>query len=191
MRKDRFQDASWDIYDSTYIQQIWLWNGKVFTGYSKKNDFAEKNDKQALLINWIIRMHKVGYLDANHHDQRRKIDCIEYFVNRHPSKQEVLRLKYSHYECLNPAWGFENKEVIQFLDDFYDAMKTGDTTKIKRFYIYKRTRFDDPFDLSAQRFITKKSLHEYCTRMMEQKKFSKEQAISYFNQYQEKFEIIN
>ena len=56
MRKDKFQDASWDIYHSTYIQQISLWNGKVFTGYSKKNDFAEKNDKQALLVNWIIQL---------------------------------------------------------------------------------------------------------------------------------------
>ena len=191
MRKDKFQDASWDIYHSTYIQQISLWNGKVFTGYSKKNDFAEKNDKQALLVNWIIRMHKVGYLDANHHEPRRKIDSIVYFINRYPAKQEVLKLKYDYYECLNAKWGFDNRQVIQFLDDFYEALKSGNTTKIKAMYIYKRTRYEDPFDLTAQRFITKKSLHEYCTRMLEQKKFSQEQAISYYHQYQEKFEIIN
>ena len=191
MKKDKFQDASWDIYDSTYIQQISLQNGREFMGYSKKNGFAEKNDKQALLINWIIRMHKAGYLDAHHSDQRRRINSIEYFINKHPSKEEILRLRYGYYECLSPSWGIENRQVIKFLDEFYEALRQGNTSKIKALYVYKKTRYDDPFDLSVQRFITKKSLHEYCTRMIEQQKFTKDQAINYYHQYQEKFEILN
>ena len=158
-------------------------------GYSKKQGFAEKNDKQALIINWIIRMHKSGYLDTKHHDQRRKIHEIEYFLNKHPHKVPILRLNYNYYECLDSTWAMENKEVFKFLDKFYAALKTGDIQKVKSLYVYKKTRFNDPFDLSIKRFVTKKSLRDYCHRMMEEKKFTKEQAIAFHQKYLEKYPL--
>jgi len=189
MIKNKFQNASWDVYDSTYIQRISLQNGKEFLGYSKRSGFAEKNDKQALLINWMIRMHKSGYLDVKHHDSRRRINSIEYFLNNRPYKKIVLCLYYSHYECLDSRWGMENKEVIRFLDRFYEALNTGDAQKIKLLYVHQKTRFSDPFDLSQKRFITLKSLHDYCHRMMESNTFTKEQAISFYHNYREKYQV--
>jgi len=187
MRKKDFNNAGWDIYDSTYIQLISLRNGLEFMGYSKKQGFAEKNDKQALLINWIIRMHKSGYLDSKHTDKRRAITEIEYYLNKHPHKTPILRLNYQYYECLDTRWAMENKEVFKFLDSFYEALKSGDAHQIKSLYIYKKTRFNDPYDLSTKRFITKKSLRDYCHRMIEEKKFTKEQAIGFHQKYTEKY----
>ena len=187
MRKKDFNNAAWDIYDSTYIQLISLKNGLEFWGYSKRQAYAEKNDKQALLINWIIRMHKSGYLDINHQDKRRTIIEIEYYLNDYPKKTPVLKLNYNYYECLNTRWAMDNKEVIYFLDKFYEALKSGDEHRIKSFYIHKKTRYNDPYDLSIKRFITKKSLMDYCHRMIEEKKFTKEQANGFYQKYIEKY----
>ncbi|MBQ21707.1 MAG: hypothetical protein CMD31_13210 [Flavobacteriales bacterium] len=187
MIKNKFNTAAWDIYDSTYIQVISLKNGLEFIGYSKKEGFAEKNDKQALLINWIIRMHKSGYLDANYFDKRRNITTIEYYLNETAHKKPILRLFYDYYEALDTAWSIENREVFKFLDNFYEAIKSDDKEKIKSLYIYKKRRFNDPFDVSMKRFITEKSLRNYCYRMIEQKKFTKEQAIGFHQRYTEKY----
>jgi len=187
MIKNKFNKAAWDIYDSTYIQVISLKNGLEFMGYSKKQGFAEKNDKQAVLINWIVRMHKSGYLDANHFDKKRKITEIEYFLNTNPHKKPILRLFYGYYEALDTNWAMENKEVFKFLDSFYDALKSKDINKVKSLYIYKKRGFNDPFDVSMKRFITKKSLRDYCHRMIEEKKFTKEQAIGFHHKYTEKY----
>ena len=185
MRTRSFKDSGWDIYDSTYIQKIYLSNGMQFFGYSKKNNFSEKNDKQALLINWIVRMHKSGYLDENYHDTRRTIDFIEYYVNHYPHKKLILRLRYHYYECLDEVWSLKNRNVIKFLDEFYSALNSRDNQKIKSLYIHKKTRVEDPFDMSIRRFITKKSLLDYCHRMQEEKKFTQEQAMAFFNKYSE------
>jgi len=187
MSQKKFKIAGWDNYDSTYIQSILLDNGLTLLGYSKKEGFAEKNDKQALLINWIVRMHKSGYLDVNHPDKKRRITEIEYFLNKHPHKTTILRLNYHYYECLDVEWAMTNKQVFQFLDTFYEALKSGDTTKIKSLYVHKKIRFSDPFDLSMQRFITKKSLMDYCHRMITEKKFTKEQAKGFHQKYTEKY----
>ena len=101
MKKKPFNQAAWNIYDSTFIQKIFLQNGFELSGYSKKVGFAKKNDKQALLINWIIRMRKAGYLDCNCRKSRWKIDYIEYYINKQPYKEPILRLKYYYYECLD------------------------------------------------------------------------------------------
>jgi len=191
MQKKNFKSASWDIYDSTYIQVIYLQNGKEFTGYSKRTGFAEKNDKQALLINWIIRMHKAGYLDESWPDTRRKVYNIEYYINHHPIKKIILSLYYKYYECLDSKWGMSNIRVIEFLDTFYNILNSGDPQKIKSLYVHKKTRYNDPFDLSQRRFITQKSLHEYCHRMMENNTFTQEQSLSFYKNYIEKYPFKN
>lgn len=187
MEKNKFKTAGWDTYDSTYIQRIYLRNGKEFIGYSKRLGFAEKNDKQALLINFIIRMHKSGYLDENYPDTTRRVYNIEYYLNHHPYKRVILCLFYKYYECLDSRWGVENKEVMRFLDTFYDALNKGEVQKVKSLYVYKRNRFTDPFDLSQKRFITQKSLNDYCHRMMENNTFTPEQAKSFYAKYCEKY----
>ena len=191
MQKKEFKAAGWDVYDSTYIQQIYLQNGKEFTGYSKRIGFAEKNDKQAVLINWIIRMHKAGYLDKNYPDTKRRIYNIEYYLNHYPGKQIILSLYYDYYECLNSLWGITNIKVIRFLDNFYEELRKGNSHNIKSFYIHKRTRYNDPFDLSQRRFITQKSLHDYCYRMIEKNTFTQEQALGFYRKYIEKYPFDN
>ena len=187
MSKKKFNNAEWDTYDSTYIQIISLKNGNTLSGYSKRTGYAEKNDKQALLINWIIRMHKVGYLDAKHPDSRRRIIEIEYYINKHPSKVPILRLFYNYYESLDTRWAMENVEVFKFLDTFYEALNEGKNHEIKSLYVHQKTRFNDPFDLSTQRFITTKNLRDYCHRMINDKKFTKEQAVGFYHKYAEKY----
>ncbi len=189
MKQKKFKDSGWDTRDSTYIQNIFLLNGKEFQGYSKRIGHAEKNDKQALLTNLILRMYNVGYLDINFPDQKKRIDRIEYFLNTRIGKMEVLCLKYKYYEVLNPTWAIENNGVIRFLDEFYEALSNQEHEKIKGMYLFKKTRFNDPFDLTKKRFLTTKSLLSYCNRMKEEQKFTEQQAISFYHSYSEKFNI--
>lgn len=189
MGQKNFKDSGWDTKDSTYVQNIYLQNGKEFQGYSKKVGHAEKNDKEALLINWIVRMFNAGYLDRQHSDQKRRINRIEYSINKNLAKVPILRLRYQYYEVLNPTWAIESHSVINFLDDFYEALQRGDSEKIKGLYLYKKTRFNDPFDLNTKRFITAKSLLAYCNRMKEEQQFTEQQAVSFYHSYAEKFNI--
>ncbi|MCB0374783.1 MAG: hypothetical protein KDD04_02580 [Sinomicrobium sp.] len=191
LKNKKFGKASWDVFDSTYLQKIYLQNGNVLTGYSKRVGFAEKNDKQAVLINWIIRMHKAGYLDEFYPDAKRRIRSIEYCLNHHPYQRLILCLFYNYYECMDSRWGVENREVIYFLDNFYQAIKRGDIHKVKALYIHKKTRFSDPFDLSQRRFITRKSLNAYCRQMIKSNTFTEEQAKSFYAKYTEKYPFDN
>ena len=187
MNKKEFNQSGWDVLDSSYIQVISLQNGKEFVGYSKKMGFAEKNDKQALLINWIVRMHKTGYLDIHHKDRRRRVSDIEYFMNSNPSRIPLIRLNYHFYECMNTKWAINNPAVIQFLDHFYAALKTGDNSKVQSLYIHERKRFEDPFNLSNQRFVSKAALMNYCHQMVAKNKFTQEQALAFHHKYNEKY----
>ena len=193
MEKNVFEKARWDIFDSTYYQVIQLKNGFVLKGYSKRSGFDEKNDKQSLLINWIIRMHKSGYLDESFAEKnpkkKRAIKEITYFLNSPTRKRPILNLKYKYYEVLDGEWAIRNNEVISFLDQFYEALKSRNIDRVKSLYIHAKTEYKDPFDVSKKRFPTKQALLSYCHSKIEENVFNKEQATAFYNKYLDKHQV--
>ena len=99
-QKNAYFKAKKDNFNATFVQHIQFDNGKLIHGYSANRGFSEKNDKQAVLINWILRMHKVGYLDLNN-NEKDLIIHIEYCLNLRSGERAILRLYYDFYEVLD------------------------------------------------------------------------------------------
>jgi hypothetical protein len=180
--KNAYTKAKKDNYNATFKQIVLFDNGKAMTGYSANAGFSEKHDKQAVLINWILRMHKAGYLDLTD-TSKDLIVHIEYFLNLVSGQRILLRLYYDYYEVLDPNPNYAS--VIAFLDDFYADIKRGFTSQqlYSKYYRSDRTKIIDPMDFKFKRFYTLKSLEKFCASMVDKKQFSNDQALYFARKY--------
>lgn len=177
----------WDKENSTFIQRIVLHQSrKEFFGYSKKIAFEEKNDKDAVLINWIIRMYETGYLDEKS-TQRDKIEYIEYFRNDKPDPTFIVRLYYRYPEW-NPAF-LNNKRLVHFINKFYSMIEQGvGVAYIKKsLYINSRSKASDPLDLSVHRFSNERHLANFCADILNKQLRPEGEIQHFFHQYKQKY----
>lgn len=183
---NKFTRGIWDKTGSTFIQRIMFRNSqREMLGYSKKVAFNERNDKDALLTNWILRMYRDGYLDPKN-TSKDAIDFIEYYQNTQPEPTLIIRLYYTYPEW-NPAY-LSNKRLVNFINRFYDGIEKGHTaTEIyNRLYIRSHSREADPLDLSTMRFSNERHLSNYCAKLMADGKPQGE-VEHFFHQYKEKY----
>jgi hypothetical protein len=183
-KKNAFNNAKKDSFNSTFIYKITFDNQKTIIGYSANSGFSEKNDKNAVLINYVLRMYKRGYLDYDNPPKDRIIK-IEIFLNLRSGEKIIFRLFYDYFEGFE---GFEDFGVfVKFLDSFYsDVQKRLPVQEIfNKYYRSDKSPTIEPFDYKYKRFITRKSLLNYCSQMYNKKIFTREQAMHFESKYLE------
>ena len=155
-------------------------------GYSKRVNFDEKADKIALLTNWILRMHKAGYLDQSN-EEKTEIEYMEYFRNA-MEPELCLRLYYNTYEIHDDSLR-DNIQMRTFLKRFYELIEIGKTSDFinTKLMVANRTPFENPLDLSVHKFTEPKMLFEYCRNLIIDKKASGEETKAFFQQYLSKY----
>jgi len=174
-KKNAYIVAPKDSFNSTYIYYITFDNGKKIPGYSANSGFQEKNDKQAVLINYVLRMYKRGYLDYNNPPKDR-IQYIDIFLNHRTEEKIIFRLYYDYYEVYTTSDNF--MIFAKFLDNFYTSVKNKESVKTIYYKYYRsdKSKQIDPFDYKSKRFITQKSLTNFCSIMYDKKVFTMEQT---------------
>jgi len=186
--QNAFQSAKFNTIASTYFQKIILSNGVILKGYSQKSGFAEKTDKDDLLINFILRMYQSGYFDKDNVGTKKQLEQIEYYLNDSFEPIHILNLYYDTFELIRTDFELSPK-VMRFLTRFYEVKKDSRKSKVLDELYQKQKQTIDIFDLSKKRFITKKSLVEYCYLMIDQKKCTKAEAEHFYQKYLLKFNI--
>jgi hypothetical protein len=177
----------WDKDNSTFIQRIVFYhNQREMMGYSKKINFHERNDKDALLINWILRMYRDGYLDPKN-TRIDSIEYIEYYRNTKPHPTLIFRLFYKY-----PEWNPEflgNIRLVNFINRFYDMVDKGKTVDeiCKALYVSNYSKAVDPLDLSTKRFMNERDLTNYCSELITKNKAEQGAVTNFFHKYKEKF----
>jgi hypothetical protein len=185
--KTNFKNSQkYDQSNSTFKQIIYLTNGKFFVGYSKKLGYNEKVDKVALLKNWILRMYKSGYLNKINIGTQKEIDEIHYFINDH-IEAPLLTLNYSSYEVSNIEWCTSNFKIIQFLDTFYNYIRTDKEFKISRLFDYSKGEKLDKLKTDTKRFLTHKALYNWIKSEIEKKDFTTFELSNFYNSYKIKY----
>jgi hypothetical protein len=185
-QENRFKKGIWDKEGSTFVQRILFANNHEMLGYSRKIGFHERNDKDSLLINWILRMYRDGYLDPTN-TNKDKIQFIEYYQNTRPDLTLIFRLHYDYPEW-NPAF-FGNKRLVSFINRFYLLIekKTPVQEIYRTLYVRSHASETDPLDLSTMRFINERHLSTYCTKLIADGKRPQGEVEHFFHQYKQKF----
>ena len=179
----------WDKTNSTYMRNIYLTNGYVFTGYSKKYRNNERRDKTDLLTNWILRDLKNGYLDKNSTNPKiTEVDRIEYFKKTGTEYVPVINLYYDFAEWPNQVW-MDNRKFFAFIHKLYDMLRRGIPipTIINTLEVRTRAPRVDPFFLDTPRFATLNDLNAYVFRLRQEGKFEKEEIENFYRKYLEKY----
>jgi len=185
-QKNAYLQSKWDESNSTYCQVIHFENGKSLQGYSKRVGFNEKNDKVALLTNWILRSMKIGYLDPNNPD-KSEIICIEYYQNEIDGQNMFLRLYYNYYELAELQ--MENKKLIRFLDAFYQMINDNIATSIicDKLHVKARAYKDNPLSIETHRYRDPMQLLRHCQRISNT--IDPRDVLNFFHEYMSKFFI--
>lgn len=115
--------GKFDPVNSTYRHEIYLSNGKILTGYSKGLNLPELADKDTLIQRVTVRLFRNGYLHPQSKGKSKETACIAFFTN-HPVDPELIVFLYPKtYELATEELG--NSVLINFLDRFYEMIKTG------------------------------------------------------------------
>ncbi len=179
----------WDKANSTYMRNIYLANGMVFTGYSKKYHHNERRDKIELLTNWILRDLKNGYLDKHTSNPKvTTVDRIEYFIKQGADYAHIITLYYSYAEWIDPAW-MANRKLVAFITRFYDMVRNKANVMAICNALEVRTRAPkyDPLSLEAPRFTSVNDLNAFVFNMREEGKFELEELQNFYRKYMSKF----
>lgn len=184
-----FKKAQWDKDNSTFYRNILLMGKPLLVGYSKKMGMHERNDKMAVLINWIIRDYESGYLDPKNNRVDR-IEKVEYFEKS--NDRHLFNLHYSYPEYVDPYLleDDEFKPVVDFLNKFYTLIKQGVATyEIRqKLYIKGRSRpKEDPLDVSKRRFAQFEDLRNYVADLLLAGRVTPKQAEDFVVRYSEKW----
>jgi hypothetical protein len=160
MKKNKFNSAEWDKINSTYIHEIKFKNGKVITGYSKKINNNERNDKIDDLTNRILRFWRDGYLNE-HNNSKDEIEYMAFFLNKSETIP-ILTLTYTYPVIDAPE--FLTPKLEKFLHNFYEDKNEHNV--FNKYYVHTQTRTIDKFDTSKKRFLTHNNLIDYCKQIV-------------------------
>lgn len=179
----------WDKVNSTYMRNIYLVNGYVFTGYSKKYKNNERKDKIDLLTNWILRDLKNGYLDE--HTQNPKItetNRIEYFEKKGSDYIHIITLYYQFAYWENQSW-MDNHKFSAFIARFYDMIekKIPVAAIVNALEIRTRAPKADPFSIEHPRFLKVKDLNAYVLQLRREGKYPMEEIENFYRKYLNKY----
>lgn len=184
-KENAFNQAGFDMLESSYYHRIVFETGRELVGYSKKKGFAEKADKQALLVNMILRMFKSGYLDPEN-DRIDPVDRIEYWRQNYPDSTYVCTCRYHSIE-----WNLNN--ILDYdiaakkLDKIYADIRDNSIRIVfDKNYIRDKSPITDPFDITVERFRTVADLWMYGLHCIEKKKGSRQQVEHFLRTYAEK-----
>ena len=178
-----FHNAKFDKDDSYYMQEIKFINGKEIVGYSKKIGYAEKNDKDSLLGNWICRMYKDGYLDFTN-ETKDEIEYIKYYQNNVDEKgTNLLMLTLGYDYPVIEDLTLLTEKMARFLESFYHYVETQPTKVYQLLYDSKRQKIEDKFDTTKKRFLTKSHLEKYCRNLVEKNPKDRETIEDFWRKY--------
>ena len=185
---NKFNTSKWDTENSSYYVVTHFTNGKQIQVYSKKIGMHERNDKTALLTNWICRMYRDGYLNQADHT-KTEIKHIVVYSNFTDQPHEILMLTYTSFSILDANY-FENVDLITFLEKFYKLTQDGCKPEeiIQKLYVNSRTTQIDELDSTEKRFTQPMYLVNYCEELISRKQNPlPENAVKdFFRNYMEK-----
>lgn len=124
MTKNKFDKESYSRSNSSFMQIInFKHNGKPLVGYSNKPGFYEKNDKVAVLFNWIMRMYKSGYLDRTVGGVD-EITNIEYYDLRQDRYAPPLMFTMYYTAAMwDPKYiNVDMEPLMKLLDSFFECV---------------------------------------------------------------------
>ena len=194
MKKNTRQEHNQIPFDkvySTFRQEIYLANGIVLTGYSKRINRVERNNRAHLLSNWILRSLRDGYLDEKN-SSKTELDHILYTNNL--TNEPLLRLWYSSHEwlCIKDDQTLalpQIKYLTQFLNRFYTLKRAGKTPDyiLKELYVNTKTKSINYLSVDQPRFLTEEDLVNYTLMLLETKDIPAGEIEAFFLQYREKY----
>lgn len=181
-KKTAYSESQHDSFSSTYFYKFLFKNGNIMPGHSQRVGFTEKTDKQHVLINWTLRMYKIGYLDY-HNPTKETIDKIEVYLNAREGKKLLFVLFLDYYEVHTEHSAF--MVYAQFLDKFYESIRKKEDVKTiyYKYFCNEKSEKIDPFDIKKRRWITSAALANYCKIMYDKKVFTLEQAQYFERKY--------
>lgn len=167
-QKSKFARGKWDKEKSTYMQVIKFQNGRDLAGFSAKIGFHERNDKLALIQNWILRMLRDGYLDRNN-TTKDPIEGIEYYevsTGVHLFTCYYTSVEYISQELIESDYW---KPVIRFLDKMYTMVEQKKPVSeiYEKLYTHTRKNSHDPLDIEKKRFLDFGSLKRYALELVD------------------------
>lgn len=160
--------GDWDKIYSSYYWKINL-DPKVptnrvpdITGYSKKIDEQEAQDKDYLLRKKIINLYTNGYFTkATHIEFYQRTGIV---INKN-SDPKILVIYPTHYAIPDLNFALINKKHGRFLTEFYDRLKTGKDLSDLLPAIRRVKSKDDFLDIHKQDLPTESHLYNYAARL--------------------------
>lgn len=174
---NNYLDAPWDPINSTYKQEIYFANGKKIDGYSCREGFEEVRDKKKLLINWVLRNYKAGYLDKESEKVARKIDM--FWLPEGQTPVLIVSIKPTHIEW-NPS-SYRNY-LDNFFTKFFKLIESG-KNPYQILYIKSKSPSIQDLDYKIKRFFNKKNLRSFCIEQIQHKIHPSGQVKNYYQQY--------
>ena len=178
-----------DPYNSTYRHRILFADGvKELIGYSNKQGWIEREDKIIVLINYILRLYKAGYLDRYNYT-KDKIECIEFYAND-DSNTRIFTLFYSYCEWEPSMIGRKDfGRLITFIERFYEMVeKNTSPSKIYETLYYRgRRKRTAPLDLEIHRFQNEADLMRHCQSVVERELAEPSEVEAFFRKYRDKY----
>ena len=183
MRKTNLLEANkgkFDPINSTYRHEIYLRNGKVLTGYSKGLNVNEMPDKDRLIQVVIGRLYRNGYLHPKSVGYAQETNEIIFYFND-PVEPDWICSLYPRSYRLAPGQA-DNKLLINFLNRFYEQIKTGKERK----NLVKEPRHQKLLDKS-RRFKSEQELLSFVNEAIDKYGIPNEIAKRYYEIMIQKF----
>lgn len=166
-----------DKVDSTYRWEIYLTNGKILDGYSKSQNRAENQDKEALLLGCLTRLLNNGYLD-------KSFQLLFYrreFLHR-SQDTPILQLNDEDFEPFDILK--LQLPITEFLERVYKARKLKKSGLDYKEFLPKPKPFrhteENDFLHSKTRFPTFESLINHCKYLLEEKKYPRQSVENFY-----------
>jgi hypothetical protein len=182
-KKNKFEANrdKWDPLHSSFKWNIYLANGKIFTGYSKHSVSNERMDKDILLQKCIVRLYNAGYLHKKSIGTEKETDAIYFYNNQKLNDPHFLVMYMEAYELDD----LKNEKLVNFINRFYEMMDG--TRGFLNLIDEDKSKQGDVLALDKPRFSDISSLNRYCAMLVKNKTREQSEIDHFYKRYKEMY----
>ncbi len=182
-----FKDAPPDQEGSTYVSHTYFkGNPKPLIGWSKKEEYPEKNDKKHLLTNWLIRLHRSGYLDPAH-SVCKEVERVQFLINRSNKVIMTVRPLFTDYHS-DLIENERYKSLRQWMNEFHILIRKGATNRTITEALYNgKIQIVNDLSLTRAKFADYDSLLLACQYYMGERRHEPSAIRHFFREYSIKY----